>query len=94
MLIPTILTANTFFWTPSASANGRRSNEQKRQDEVKAFFEYIGLETEVNGDSVTGKNAEIEATFTYSESCKNVYKNLTIYKNGKKPNISAIKKLL
>ena len=94
LTIPTILTASTYFWTPSASANGRRASEDKKLTEVADFLKALGFEVEQNAERVFATLGEIEVTFFYSESCKNVYKNLTIYKGGKKSNISAIKKLL
>lgn len=39
---PQILTANTYFWTPSANAGGRRRNEERRNNEVYDYF--IGTE--------------------------------------------------
>ncbi len=36
--IPNILRANTYFWHPSNSASGRRSNEVKREDEMRSFM--------------------------------------------------------
>jgi hypothetical protein len=35
---PDILTANTYFWHSCSSAPGRRSNENKRMNQVRAYF--------------------------------------------------------
>lgn len=36
--IPYILTANTYFWSSSSSASGRRYNEAKRESEIESFM--------------------------------------------------------
>lgn len=90
---PAILTAKTFFWRPSGNSTGRRQNEDNRIAEVASFFESIGMETELFPGGVTGRKGEIEATFTYSESCKNVYKHFHTTRNGKTSNIHALRKL-
>ncbi|NLT51945.1 MAG: hypothetical protein GXX85_13630 [Ignavibacteria bacterium] len=92
--IPSILTANTYFWNSANSASSRRYCEEKRQNEVASFFSEIGFNVKRNGDNVIATKEEVEVVFHYSESCKNVYKTLSITKNGKKSNITAIKKLL
>lgn len=83
--IPAILTANTYYWKPSSSASGRRSNEKRHADQVQRF-----LDTHAE----TLQAAGITVEFSYSESCHNVYKSLTIYKNGVKKDIRALKKAL
>jgi len=96
---PSILTAKTFYWKPRTSANQRRKAEENNRAEVEAFFKHIGLETTVSsGGSVTGKGLlpngkAIEATFQYSESCKNVYKHLQISVDGLNSNIIQLRKL-
>ena len=96
---PSILTANTYYWNANASAGGRRSNEKKRLFEVENFFKKIGLVAVGNdGSKVWGrtrKNAKInlEVEFSYSESCNNVYKHLTVLKDGKGSNIKSLRKL-
>lgn len=91
--IPSILTANTYFWTPSTNASDRRKNEEKKLNEVASFFETLGFEVS-NTDRVIAKKDELEVVFSYSESCKNVYKHLSVTRNGKNSNITAIKKLI
>jgi hypothetical protein len=91
--IPQILTANTYFWKPSTSASGRRSNENRRLSEVADFFKQLGFDVEMP-DRVVANKAELRVIFTYSETCNNVYKTLAVYKNGKVSNITAIKKLI
>lgn len=83
--IPEILTANTYFWTPSGSASGRRSNERRRIGEVTAFVE-------ANAAALAAAGIEIE--FGYSESCHNVYKRCCITRHGKRSNITAVRKAL
>ena len=36
--IPSIISANTYFWHSSSTARSRRYNEEKRENEVKDFF--------------------------------------------------------
>lgn len=90
---PSILTANTFNWSPRGNAGGRRSAEVHYQAVVAEYFKALGLTVSQSGDTVTGENDTIHARFEYSESCKNVYKSLCIHKNGKKSNITALRKL-
>ena len=90
---PAILTANTYFWTPKGNASARRRSEDSNLETVGKFFREIGLKTEINGNTVTGESEKLIARFKYSESCKNVYKNLLIEKNGKRSNITALRKM-
>lgn len=83
--LPAILTANTYFWSPSSSASGRRSNEQRRAAEVQAF-----LDTHAAALAAAG----VTVDFSYSESCSHVYKSVSIYKHGVKKDIRALKKAL
>ena len=83
--LPSILTANTYFWTPSSSASGRRSNEKRHADEVQRFLDTHAVALEAAGVTVE---------FSYSESCHNVYKSVAIYKHGVKKDIRALKKAL
>ena len=94
--IPSILTANTFYWSPSNIASGRRRNEEKRQEEVSNFFKALGFEVQLSSDRVIANlpSKKLEVIFEYSETCGHVYKSLSVYRDGKKSNITAIKKLL
>ena len=92
--IPTIFTANTYFWGSNSGANSRRNAENRRQDEAANFFTAIGMEVSRSGDTVTAEGHNLFIEFSYSESCKNVYKTLRIYRNGKKSNISSLRKLI
>lgn len=83
--LPAILTANTYFWAPSGSASGRRSNEARRAQEVQSFLDRHAAALDAAGVTVE---------FSYSESCHNVYKSLAVYKNGVKKDIRALKKAL
>lgn len=90
---PSILSANTYFWNAAGNASTRRRNEEKRQAEVAAYFKAIGMEVETSGNSVIGEKDGIVAEFSYSESCKNVYKSLSVTRNGNGSNITALRKL-
>ena len=92
--LPNILTANTYFWASSSTANGRRKNEERNISTVVSFFPELGFDVSHDNDTVKATNGTINVRFHYSESCKNVYKSLEVTKNGKRSNITAIKKLL
>lgn len=84
-VIPSILTANTYYWNPAGSASGRRSNEKRHNSDVARFIA-------ANRESLDA--AGIVIKFDYSESCHNVYKTCTITRNGKRSNITAVRKAL
>ena len=90
---PTILTANTYFWKSGSYAAIRRNNEERKLSTVESFFKEIGMGVERNSNNIIGKKDDILAEFSYSESCRNVYKHLRIYKNNKKSNIKTLRKL-
>lgn len=72
---------NSFFFTPSCSADNRRRNEKKF--------------AESNPDVIFFKGEDkIEVKMDYQESCKNVYYRLTVMVNGEVKNIAVIKKLM
>lgn len=83
--LPEILTANTYYWRPGSSASSRRSNERRHVATVQRF-----LDTHAEALAAAG----IEVSFSYSESCNNVYKRFEVTRNGKRSNITAIKKAL
>ena len=85
IVLPDILTANTYYWRPGSSASQRRSNEQRRAAEVQRFLETHAAALERGG---------ITVEFTYDESCKNVYKHLAVYQHGVRKDIRALKKAL
>lgn len=91
--LPSILTANTYFWQPSSSASQRRRNEERKIGEVYDFFKSNGFDTSIS-DGVVATKGDLCVRFTYSESCKNVYKRLSVYVGEKKSNITAIVKVL
>ncbi len=90
---PTILAANTYYWQPRGSAADRRRNEVRHLTNVADFFRAIGMAVTESGDSVVGQKDGILAVFSYSESCKNVYKTLQITRDGKSSNITSLRKL-
>ena len=73
--------SNSYFFAPSSSAHGRRSNENKFLEQNPDFC------------LIKGKNI-IKVAFTYDESCKNVYYTLTVMVNDEKKDIRALKNLL
>jgi hypothetical protein len=83
--IPAILTAKTYFWSPATCANMRRRNEARRRDEVESFIAANHEKLEAAGVTID---------FSYSESCHNVYKTCEIRRNGKRSNITAVRKAL
>ncbi len=83
--IPSIMTANTYFWQPAGTASGRRSNEARRNAEVANFVESNKAALDAAG---------VVIDFSYSESCHNVYKTCSITRNGKRSNITAVRKAL
>lgn len=91
---PSILTANTYYWSPNGTASGRCSNEERKTNDVAAYLKSLGFQiTKQDSNNVLAENGEIEVHFHYSESCRNVYKSLCIFKGGKKSNITALRKL-
>lgn len=92
--LPEILSANTYFWSPGSHASSRRGNETRRTGEVANFFSANGFETRNDGETVRASKDGVEVKFSYSESCKNVYKRVQVTRGGKRSNISAVKKLL
>lgn len=83
--IPSIMTANTYYWKPESNAASRRRKEAQREHEVASFIE-------ANREALDAAGIEID--FRYSESCKNVYKHCVITRNGKRSNITAVRKAL
>jgi hypothetical protein len=84
-VIPSILTANTYFWAPGSSASHRRNNEARHNAEVERFIQANQAALEAAG---------VVINFSYSESCHNVYKHCEITRNGKRSNITAVRKAL
>jgi len=72
---------NSYFWDSARSASNRRSNEVnfKGQNPTVGFITKRGL---------------IEVSFSYSESCKNVYFSKTILLDEKVTNIRVLKSIL
>lgn len=52
------------------------------------------MEVARSGDSVTGVGHGLVVTFSFSESCKNVYKHLTVTRNGKNSNVTSLRKIV
>lgn len=85
MNIPDILTADTWFWSPSGSASGRRANEKRRGEEVSRF---------IDENKTALSKAGIAIDFSYSETCTRVYKRCAILRDGQRSNITAVRKAL
>lgn len=90
---PGILTANTYFWSPGRDSGSRRRAEDRNRNAVADFFRAIGMDVTIDSDDVVGRKDDIVARFSYSESCSNVYKHLSITRNGKVSNIKSLRKL-
>lgn len=76
--IPSIVTANTYYWQPQGSASGRRSNERRHQGTIDLFCRQLNnLPT-------------IEAEGFYEETCRNVYKAMKYAVNGKSTNLTGL----
>lgn len=92
MELPTIFTANTYFWSPSKSAGERRRSEDKKIEEVNEFLIAVGFSLNDDGYYERKfKGCKIEVKFFYSESCANVYKSLSVYKDNKRSNVRLLK---
>lgn len=90
---PKVLTAKCYFWSPGGAASQRRNAEKARLGEVAEFFGEIGMTvTEHTDGHVIANRDGVVARFDYSESCHNVYKTLEITRNGKRSNITALRK--
>lgn len=61
--LPSLFTANCYFWSPQGSASGRRSNERRHEATIKDFFALVLVPT-ADGSGV------------YYETCGNVYKSI------------------
>ena len=90
---PPILGANTYFWSPATAASSRRRNEDRQQAAVASYLAQLGFQVERHGDAVIALKAEVEVIFSYQESCTNVYKSLSVTRNGKNSNITTLRKI-
>lgn len=92
--IPEVLTAKTWFWNPGNSVNQRRENEEKYAVAVYDFVLAIGFELNDSGLWERHyQNQAITIEFDYAETANNVYRTLRIWRDGKKSNMSIIKKI-
>ena len=93
--IPSIFSANTFFWSSGGTANCRRRNEERRLGEAVSFFKSLGLDVEERGSHLIGTGNiggnDVVIDFHYSESCKNVYKHVSSTRNGRASNMLFVK---
>ena len=70
---------NSYFWTPSGNASGRRADEKKHSHPLVRWSE--------NGHTFT-------AEYTFTCSCHNVYAYGTYTRDGKKTTLTAIRNSL
>lgn len=75
------------------SASQRRRNEERNLANVAVFFQSIRMNVTEQGDKVIGEKDGIRAVFSYRETCKSVYKSLSVTRDGKSSNITSIRKL-
>lgn len=100
MEIPSIITANTFYWKPQTAADSRRRKESQHLATVKTFLTNLGFTCTLqeHSKSVSGQTTFqgklVEVHFTYRESTKNVYKSFTVWYGGKNSNITIVKKMV
>ena len=90
---PAILAANTYFWKPSANATSRRRAERMNLGTVEDYLSALGFETHMTDCAVHAERAGVSVTFTYSESCRNVYKALSVIRDGRTSNITTLRKI-
>lgn len=92
---PRILTAPVYFWRPASNASGCRSNEQRHIADVAAWFRSLGLTVRTDSSGAWAQSADgtLLAEFQYNESCNHIYRHLSVWRNGKKSNITALRKL-
>jgi len=92
---PAILTANTYFFKPAHSAQARRKSEQKIIAEVTNYLEVNNFKIVEKTDAkVAAYKEKVEVVFYYNETANNVYKAFQVYKEGKRSNITTVRKLL
>jgi len=68
----------SYFWTPPSSASGRRQMEKQKSFEMTFVFQGVEYSISISTDV----------------SCRNVYYDCKILKDGKKSNIRSIKALI
>ncbi len=95
---PSILTAKVYWWKPGSNANSRRHNETRRRSEVERFLQDLDFKTTsiingIMGEMYHSMFGKISVHFEYFESCKSVYRYLSITVNGKTSNIKLLRKL-
>lgn len=91
---PEILTRNTYHWSPKALAHQRRWSEYRHITGVQDWLEELGLEVvRENPNTVRAAGQGFVVVFFYKESTSHVYKRFSVYQNGIKKNIVALRKL-
>ncbi len=77
IVLPAIITANCYFWSPNASASGRRKAEGRRHEEVRSFLSALGFK---NREPGLYTRSDIKIRFFYSESCRFVRKRVAVFR--------------
>lgn len=95
---PAILGANTLHWAAATSPRCRYENQRWHVGAVERWFLSIGgtLQTsEPHRVSATwNRNGEnVQATFSYEETVRNVYKTLHVTRNGKRSTIRLLRQI-
>lgn len=70
--VPTVVTANCYFWSPQSHASGRRSSERRQEGYIESF---ISAAKHIPTVFVEG---------SYRETCGHVYKQMSykVKRNG------------
>ncbi len=94
---PSIITDNTYNWTPSRSASIRRSNEARAILSVGKWLNSLEFKTLASSEFCSGElqyaGNKYEVRFEYSETTSNVYKRFKVVVNDKISNVKALRNL-
>ena len=88
---PTILTANTHFWSPGFHAYERRAREDDNCNTVADYFSRLGFAVSRSERTVTATAGAFCVTFCYEEFPMHVYKSLSITRDLRRSNIVALR---
>jgi hypothetical protein len=90
---PTIVTANTYFWSPATTASVRRRNEVRHSRAVAHWFRSLGMNVIEMTGFVGGTIGHIAAEFSYGESCSCVRRAFSVTVAGELSNVTTLRKL-
>ena len=76
-MLPSIMTANTFFWRSSGNRACRLRTEKRHLETVSQFFEGKGwlVDVQTHRAVAKSKDGQFECQFSYVETSRNVYKH-------------------